>query len=151
MAVVPEPRYVPLDAAPDADPARRASLRAMVMDPVAPDGHYVRDLVLFFQRLAPGVGHARHWHTCDEALVVDAGRAEVTLGEARHTLGAGAVAFVPAGAPHNVRNAGAEVLRFHVIFLASVVGSQPLVGRPTGAGDTIEAAKGSPYLQDLRA
>ena len=151
MAVVAEPHYVPLDPAPDADPARRASLRAMVMDPVAPDGRYVRDLVLFFQRLEPGVGHPRHWHTCDEAIVVDAGRAAVTLGAECHIVGAGAVAFVPAGTPHNIRNAGAEELRFHVLFLASVVGSQPLASRSAAGGEAVEAPSRPPYAQDLRA
>ena len=58
----------------------------------------------------------RHTDSAEETIVVLDGRAEVRVGEEEGEVAAGALALVPAGVPHEVRNAGDDVLRFVALY-----------------------------------
>lgn len=62
-----------------------------------------------------------HWHTVEEALVLDDGDAEVTLGDGVRRVGSGTVVFVPPGTPHGTRNVGGRPLALHAVFPTDVV------------------------------
>src|SRR5215213_8946067 len=63
----------------------------------------------------------RHTDSAEEVIVVVEGTAEVTVGDDRSTAGAGEMALVPEGVPHEVRNAGDGVLRFAAVYAAPEV------------------------------
>ena len=63
----------------------------------------------------------RHTDSAEETIVVVAGTAEVTVGEESASVGQGGVALVPAGVPHQVRNAGEDTLRFLAVYAAADV------------------------------
>lgn len=69
-----------------------------------------RTAVVHFE-LAPGCALGTHTDSAEEVLLVLEGTVEVTVGEARDTLGAGTLALVPEMAPHNVRNVGSGPAR----------------------------------------
>jgi quercetin dioxygenase-like cupin family protein len=69
----------------------------------------------------PGCRLARHTDSAEETIVVVAGRASVTVGEATGELPAGGIAVVPECVPHEVRNAGEEPLRFVALYAANDV------------------------------
>lgn len=58
----------------------------------------------------------RHTDSGEETIVVLAGRAELTVGEERAELAAGAIAVVPKDVHHEVRNDGQETLRFVAVY-----------------------------------
>jgi quercetin dioxygenase-like cupin family protein len=64
----------------------------------------------------PGCRLPRHTDSAEEVIVVLAGRAEVALGGERCAVKAGGLALVPKCVPHEVRNAGEEVLRFAAVY-----------------------------------
>lgn len=61
--------------------------------------------VVYFE-LAPGCALGTHTDSAEEVLLILEGTVEVTVGEARDTIGAGTLALVPERVPHNVRNVG---------------------------------------------
>jgi quercetin dioxygenase-like cupin family protein len=63
------------------------------------------------------------WHTdsAEETIVVTAGVATVSVEGEQATVPAGGVALVPANAPHEVRNAGEEPLRFLAVYASPEV------------------------------
>jgi len=64
----------------------------------------------------------RHTDSAEETIVVVDGRAAVTIGDAPPLqVGAGGVALVPQGVPHQVRNSGPEHLRFAAVYAAPEV------------------------------
>lgn len=63
----------------------------------------------------------RHTDSAEEAIVIVSGAATVTVGDETATAGQGAIALVPAGVPHDVRNEGAEPLRFWAIYAGTDV------------------------------
>ena len=69
----------------------------------------------------PGCLLPRHTDSAEEVIVIVAGNANVIVGDESATAGQGAVALVPAGVPHEVRNAGDSLLRFWAIYAASDV------------------------------
>ena len=69
----------------------------------------------------PGCRLARHTDSAEETIVVVAGAATVTVGDESAEVGAGGIALVPAGVPHEVRNAGQEVLRFVAVYASGEV------------------------------
>ena len=81
--------------------------------------------VAAFQRdcgeVDPGCRLPRHTDSAEEVIVVVAGSAEVRLDGEPSTLGPGEMALVPELAPHEVRNAGDEVLRFAAVYAAADV------------------------------
>ena len=73
--------------------------------------------VVYFE-VAPGRRLGRHTDSAEEVILVLAGEAEAEVDGERGRLGPGGLALVPAMAPHDVRNVGAEPLRI-VGFFAS--------------------------------
>ena len=59
---------------------------------------------------------ARHTDSAEELIVVLAGEAEATVGDATGRVAAGGMALVPKDMPHEVRNAGEEDLRFLALY-----------------------------------
>jgi quercetin dioxygenase-like cupin family protein len=66
----------------------------------------------------PGCRLARHTDSAEETVVVVSGRAAVRVEDSTTEGGPGAVVLVPAEVPHEVRNAGDEVLRFAAVYAA---------------------------------
>jgi quercetin dioxygenase-like cupin family protein len=64
----------------------------------------------------PGCRLGRHTDSAEELIVVLSGRAEVTVADEVGTVTAPGVALVPKDVPHEVRNAGDEVLRFAAVY-----------------------------------
>lgn len=69
----------------------------------------------------PGCKLPLHTDSAEETIVVVAGTAEVRVGGESALLGAGDLAVVPEEAPHEVRNAGADGLRFIAVYAAADV------------------------------
>jgi quercetin dioxygenase-like cupin family protein len=63
----------------------------------------------------------RHTDSAEEVIVVIAGSAEVEVGGEVAPVPEGAVALVPADAPHEVRNAGRGPLRFAAVYAGADV------------------------------
>jgi quercetin dioxygenase-like cupin family protein len=121
MAIVADYRYEPLDDPDDPDDYRPNSEFTIVFDPAIPSGDFVHDLVLLFEKLAAGDRIPLHTHPAEEVIVIDEGSAEVTLGDERRVVEAGAVIFIPVGTPHGLRNATDKPVRLHGIFPSSVI------------------------------
>src|SRR5829696_3122194 len=64
----------------------------------------------------PGRRLPRHTDSAEETIVVTAGVAEVSVAGERSRVPAGGVALIPADAPHEVRNAGDDALRFLAVY-----------------------------------
>jgi quercetin dioxygenase-like cupin family protein len=62
----------------------------------------------------------RHTDSAEETILVLAGAADVTIGDERTELPAGGIAVVPKSAPHEVRNAGEETLRFVAVYSGAI-------------------------------
>jgi quercetin dioxygenase-like cupin family protein len=60
----------------------------------------------------------RRTDSAEEAVVVVAGTALVEVGDERCELAPGGLAVVPEDVPHEVRNAGDDVLRFVAVYAA---------------------------------
>jgi quercetin dioxygenase-like cupin family protein len=58
----------------------------------------------------------RHTDSAEEAVVVLAGTAAITVGDEQAGVPAGGVAVVPKDVPHEVRNAGDDTLRFVAVY-----------------------------------
>ena len=69
----------------------------------------------------PGCKLPRHTDSAEELIVVVAGAATVIVGHETATASAGAIALVPAGVPHEVHNAGEDLLRFWAVYAAPEV------------------------------
>jgi quercetin dioxygenase-like cupin family protein len=87
--------------------ARSGSRIQFVVDPTGA----VAGLSLLIQECRPGIGAASHTHDCEEVLTIDAGTAEVWVGEARQRVGPGTSIFIPRGAVHGFTNVGDSLLR----------------------------------------
>lgn len=117
MAIITDRAYQPVADLGDPDDYRPQSAMAFVFDPARSDGPYVRGLTLIFERIAVGDRIPLHLHpTVEEVVVIEAGAAEVTLGDERRLVGPGAVVFVPPGTRHGTRNAGDTPLHIQAIF-----------------------------------
>jgi quercetin dioxygenase-like cupin family protein len=69
----------------------------------------------------PGCRLPRHTDSAEETIVVLAGRALVQVGTDAGEVAAGAHALVPQDVPHEVRNAGADTLRFLALYASADV------------------------------
>jgi mannose-6-phosphate isomerase-like protein (cupin superfamily) len=69
----------------------------------------------------PGCRLPRHTDSAEELVVVVSGTASVTVGDEDGEVAAGGVALVPERVPHEVRNAGGEVLRFVAVYASADV------------------------------
>jgi quercetin dioxygenase-like cupin family protein len=74
-----------------------------------------------FLEVDAGCRLPRHTDSAEEAIVVVAGRASVTVGDQAMEVGAGELALVPECVPHEVRNAGGDTLRFVALYAANEV------------------------------
>jgi mannose-6-phosphate isomerase-like protein (cupin superfamily) len=77
-----------------------------------------RQLTVFEQVCAVGVGAPAHLHAVEEVLRVIEGEAEVFVGDERDTLGPGDAVTIPAGAIHGFTNTGSTPLRVLAILAA---------------------------------
>ncbi len=148
MAIVQDFRYEPLTDPSDPDDYRPNSALAFVIDPGDESGAHVRDLSFIFERIAPGDRIPLHRHPTDEALVIEAGAAEVRVGEDVRQVEPGAVAFIPRGTPHGTRNLGPEDVRLHAVFPSEVIAIQYLDRNP--APGTEADTPRPPWWIDLR-
>jgi quercetin dioxygenase-like cupin family protein len=64
----------------------------------------------------PGNRLPRHTDSAEETIVVVDGTASVVLDDEPDMVSAGGVALIPEDAPHEVRNAGDETLRFVAVY-----------------------------------
>jgi quercetin dioxygenase-like cupin family protein len=82
----------------------------------------------------PGCRLPRHTDSGEETVVVTGGAAEVVVGEEAQRVDAGSFALVPEGVPHEVRNAGSDVLRFVAVYASpDVVTRYEQVVQPDGS------------------
>ncbi len=72
-------------------------------------------LVLMTLQVEEEIGEEVH-DTHDQFFRVEAGIAEVEMNGEKTTLNADDAAIVPAGAKHNVRNVGNELLKLYTIY-----------------------------------
>jgi quercetin dioxygenase-like cupin family protein len=147
MAIVDSYSYEPMVG--DPDDHRPNTTWALVVDPETPDGGYVRGLTLLFERCAVGDRIPLHTHSVEEALVIEDGDAEATLGTETRAVSAGAVVFVPAGTVHGMRNVGERVLRIHGIFASPIIPITMLDRNPPPG--TEGDAPQPPLVYDARA
>ena len=69
----------------------------------------------------PGCLLPRHTDSAEEVIVIVSGAARVIVGDDSADASEGGIAVVPKGVPHEVHNAGDEVLRFWAIYAAPEV------------------------------
>jgi mannose-6-phosphate isomerase-like protein (cupin superfamily) len=79
-----------------------------------------RQLTVFEQFCAPGLGAPTHLHAVEEVLTVVAGEAEIWVGDERHAARAGHSVIVPAGRFHGFRNTGRGELHVRAILAAPI-------------------------------
>ena len=58
----------------------------------------------------------QHTDSAEETIVVLAGEGVVTVAEEKRPVRPGAIVLVPAGVPHDIRNAGGGPLRFVAVY-----------------------------------
>jgi quercetin dioxygenase-like cupin family protein len=81
----------------------------------------------------PGCALPRHTDSAEEVVVVVSGEAEVSVEDDRARVRPGGVALVPKDAPHQVRSAGDEPLRFVAVYAGTdVVTRYEDVVQPSG-------------------
>jgi quercetin dioxygenase-like cupin family protein len=84
----------------------------------------------------PGCRLPRHTDDAEETIVVLAGCAEVVVGDEQRQLPAGGLAVVPKLVAHEVRNAGADLLRFIALYAEpDVVTRYERVVQPDGSSE----------------
>ncbi len=84
----------------------------------APTGS--RQLVVFEQECAPGMGAPAHIHVVEEVLRVIGGEADVFVGDEHAALGPGDAVTIPAGATNGFTNSGQTPLRVLAILAAPI-------------------------------
>jgi len=87
-------------------------------------------------RLRPGHGPGPlHSHTVtDSAYFVLSGQVEVRLGDDRHVLGPGDLAFITPGTAHSIENVGADDARILELYAPAEADFVHLRPSPTDAG-----------------
>ena len=83
-------------------------------------GTGTRSTAVVYFEIEPGHRLGTHTDSAEEILLIQDGEAEVTLGEDRGRLSAGAMALVPAMVPHSLRNMGEETVRVLGFFSSNV-------------------------------
>lgn len=83
-----------------------------------------RQLCIFEQFCAPGLGAPLHLHAVEEVLEVFAGVAEVRLEGEVARVAAGQSVLVPAGARHGFRNVGENTLHVRATLAAPIFEAQ---------------------------
>ena len=80
-------------------------------------------------RVAPGARTALERHPHDHGVMIEQGRARVTLGEERHELGPGDVVYVAGGELHCFEALGDEPLGFVCVAPPATRSNSDRVGR----------------------
>ena len=75
-----------------------------------------RELCIFEQWVAPGMGAPTHSHPVEEVLTVRAGTAEAWIGDQRVRLTEGQSIVVPAGATHGFANVATAPLHIQAVL-----------------------------------
>src|SRR5437867_1857121 len=119
MGIFDEITYVPMVG--DPDDHRPETEWGLVVDPQDQVGRPASDVTVLFERTAPGDRIPLHTHTISEAIVIESGHGEYTLGDQRREVGPGACVLVPPGVPHGVVNSRDEVLRLIAFFPSTVL------------------------------
>ncbi len=83
-----------------------------------------RQICIFDQFCAPGLGAPTHIHAVEEVLEVFAGRAEIWLDNDKQVVEANQSVLIPAGARHGFRNIGIETLHVRATLAASIFEAQ---------------------------
>lgn len=148
MAIIERPAFRSCDES-DPDDYRPNSSWAVAVDPVNPDGRFVRDLSVSIDLVAPGDRVPLHTHPIDEVIVVAEGTAEFALGDEVRIARDGAVVFVPAGTPHGGGPVDDRPVRFIGFFASDRVGVTALERNP--APGTEGDPPRPPYELDVRA
>jgi quercetin dioxygenase-like cupin family protein len=104
----------------DPDDHRPNTSWGLLVDPGDANGR-VDSLGIIREEIAVGDGIPLHTHDVDEAITILDGVADARLGDDRRQVGADAVIFIPAGAPHATANAGDTPLRIHAVFPATTI------------------------------
>jgi quercetin dioxygenase-like cupin family protein len=123
-------RFRPVSDPGDPDDYRPRSEWAVVVDPADGSVGPVRSLGFVLDRVASGDRVPSHRHPIDEAIVIESGTAEVTLGDEVREVEAGSVVFIPATTPHGARNTGRDHCRILGVFPSDVVGVEYLERNP---------------------
>jgi mannose-6-phosphate isomerase-like protein (cupin superfamily) len=119
MGIIDEVRFGPMVG--DPDDHRPNTQWAMVVDPERDDGRHVNDVTVLFERMAPGDRIPLHTHTMSEAVVIESGRGDYTLGDERREVRPGSCVLIPSGMPHALVNTGVEELRLTGFFPSTVI------------------------------
>ncbi|MDQ3547920.1 MAG: cupin domain-containing protein [Chloroflexota bacterium] len=82
--------------------------------------HGSRQLVVFEQECAPGMGAPSHVHVVEEVLRVIDGEADVFVGHEHAALGPGDAVTIPAGVAHGFTNTGTTALRVLAILASPI-------------------------------
>jgi quercetin dioxygenase-like cupin family protein len=125
----------------DPDDWRPNSELAFVLDEQA-------EMLVVAERLAPGDAIPLHRHRIDEVVVYLAGTVQLRVGDEVRDAGPGDVAFVPAGTPHGMRNAGAEVAEFRAVFPTVRLDVEYLERNPAPGTEALPPR--APFTLDLR-
>jgi mannose-6-phosphate isomerase-like protein (cupin superfamily) len=75
-----------------------------------------RNCQLVVMSLKPQEDIGPEVHTLDQFFRVEEGEGEVTIDDHSHPIRAGSGVVVPAGARHNVRNTGTDMLRLYSLY-----------------------------------
>jgi hypothetical protein len=129
MAILQQPTYLACDES-DPDDYRPRSTWAFLVDPADTQRPFVKGLALSIDNIAPGDRVPLHHHPIDEALVVLEGTVELIVGDQVQLVGAGGVAFAPAGVAHGGRNGGDRMVRIVGVFASEQVGMTYLERNP---------------------
>ena len=149
MAILPNPPLAPLADAGDPDDYRRRSIwSGLLVDPASEDP-YVRDLCVILERVAPGERIPLHRHSIDEAIVVESGEVELTLGGHTTIVTGRSVVFVPAGEAHGACNTGTADVVYTAFFPAATIDIEYLERNP--APGTEPDPPQPPALYDARS
>ena len=123
MGVVDPLELQPLADPGDPDDWRPNSRWALASDPRA-------SLAVIAEEIAPGDRIPLHRHQIDEVLLYHSGTAEVRIGEDTFAVGAGSIAFVPAGEPHGTTNTGDDPVRLQAVFPSHAIDIEYLERNP---------------------
>jgi quercetin dioxygenase-like cupin family protein len=129
MGVVDPLELQPLADPRDPDDWRPRSRWALASDPRA-------SLAVIAEEIAPGDRIPLHRHRIDEVLLYQSGAAEVRIGEETFAVGAGSIAFVPAGEPHGTTNTGDQPVRVQAVFPSHAIDIEYLERNPAPGSES---------------
>jgi len=121
MGFIDHPNFRATVDPDDPDDYRPNSQWAVIVDSASGARQPVRSLAFVIDRIAPGDRVPLHVHQVDEAVFVQSGDVEVTVGEETRQLRAGATIFIAAGTAHGASNTGTEPCDLLGVFPTDLV------------------------------